>query len=123
MLVKLCSGSTIMISEMNYAILRVQKLKTNTAVRGSLKHAFRDQPTPNADPSREDDNSHLGASSVEEAMSKYKGRLPEKVRTNGVRCIEYLMTGSPEQMHSMSRKEQDAYFKDCMEWLKQKQTM
>ena len=109
-----------MISEMNYAILRVQKLKTNTAVRGSLKHAFRDQPTPNADSSMEAENSHIGAASVEEAISKYKGKLPEKVRKNGVRCIEYLMTGSPDAIHGKTRKEQDAYFSDCLDWLKEK---
>ena len=105
---------------MNYAILRVQKLKTNTAVRGSLKHAFRDQPTPNADSFLEDENSHIGAASVEEAMSNYKGRLPEKVRKNGVRCIEYLMTGSPDAIHGKTREEQDAYFSDCLDWLKEK---
>ena len=105
---------------MKYAILRVQKLKTNTAVRGSLKHAFRAQDTPNADPSLEGENQHFGASSVEEAMSNYKGRLPEKVRKNGVRCIEYLMTGSPDAIHGKSREEQDAYFSDCLDWLKEK---
>ena len=105
---------------MNYAILRVQKLKTNTAMRGSLKHAFRAQDTPNADPSRESENSHHGADSVNEAMAKYKDRLPNKVRKNGVRAIEYLVTSSPEKMHSMSRAEQDAFFADSLDWLKKK---
>ena len=105
---------------MNYAILRVQKLKTNTAVRGSLRHAFREQNTPNADPSKDHENSHIGAGSVDEAMKAYKARLPEKVRKNGVRCVEYLMTASPEKMTDMSRDEQDAYFKDSLDWLKEK---
>lgn len=105
---------------MNYAILRVQKLKTNTEVRGSLRHAFRAQDTPNADPSREHENTHSGADSVEEAMKAYKARLPEKVRKNGVRCIEYLMTASPEKMNELSRDKQDAYFEDALEWLKEK---
>lgn len=105
---------------MNYAILRVQKLKTNTAVRGSLKHAFRDQNTPNAIDSLKGENSHIGASSVEEAMGNFKGRLPEKVRKNGVRCVEYLMTASPEKMDSMTREQQDGYFSASLEWLKDK---
>jgi len=97
--------------------MRVQKLKTNTAVRGSLKHAFRTIDTPNADPSREGENTHIGAQSQEEAMTAYKELLPDKVRKNGVRCLEYLMTASPEKMNEMNREEQDAYFKDCRAWL------
>jgi len=112
--------STIGIVVMNYAILRVEKLKTNTQVRGSLKHAFRAQATPNADPSRESLNTHIGADSVISAMEAFKGRLPEKVRKNGVRCIEYLMTASPEKMGEMSKSEQDAYFDDSLKWLKEK---
>ena len=105
---------------MNYAILRVQKLKTNNAVRGSLRHAFREQNTPNADPARLDDNSHIGAKDVASAMAAYKERLPDKVRKNGVRCIEYLMTASNEKMADMNRGEQDAYFKDALGWLREK---
>ena len=105
---------------MNYAILRVQKLKTNTQVRGSLKHAFRAQNTPNADPSREDQNTHIGADSVQTAMEAYKEKLPEKVRKNGVRCIEYLMTASPEKMTEMTKTEQDGYFESSLNWLKKK---
>lgn len=105
---------------MPYAILRTQKLSTNTAVRGSLKHAFRAQNTPNADPSRAEENTFSGAASVEEAMGKYEGKLPQKVRENGVRCIEYLMTGSPEHLAKMSRDDQDAYFSDCLKWLEKK---
>ena len=37
---------------MGYAILRTQKLKSPVAVRRSMKHAFREQDTPNADPER-----------------------------------------------------------------------
>jgi len=105
---------------MNYAILRVQKLKTDTAVRGSLKHSFREQNTPNADPERQDDNTHIGAGDVKEAMKAYKERLPEKVRKNGVRCVEYLMTASPEKMNDMTREQQDAFFKSSLDWLKEK---
>ena len=101
----------------SYAIMRVQKLKTNTAVRGSLKHAFRAIDTPNADSSKLGENSHYGAGSVGEGMNAYKGLLPEKVRKNGVRCLEYLMTASPEKMQEMSREQQDAYFNDCKQWL------
>ena len=100
--------------------MRVQKLKTNTSVRGSLKHAFRDIETPNSEESRRVDNSHHGAESTEEAMKAYKELLPEKIRKNGVRCLEYLMTASPEKMNELTKEQQDAYFKDCRNWLEEK---
>ena len=41
---------------MGYAILRTQKLKSPVAVQRSLKHAMREQDTPNADPAKTPDN-------------------------------------------------------------------
>jgi len=105
---------------MKYAILRTQKLKSTTAVRRSMKHAFREQDTPNADESRSPDNTHIGAQDVLEGMEKLEARLPEKVRKNGVLCIEYLMTASPEAMAGKSKAEQDAFFGDSLEWLRDK---
>ena len=105
---------------MAFAILRTQKLKAAVAVRRSLKHAFRAQDTPNADPTRLGENSHLGANSVDEAMKAFQNRLPEKIRKNGVLAIEYLITGSPDGMNSKSRRDQDAYFTDALAWLKER---
>ncbi|WP_423842049.1 MobV family relaxase [Aeromonas hydrophila] len=105
---------------MAFAILRTQKLKAAVAVRRSLKHAFRAQNTPNADPARLKENSHLGANSVEEAMAAFQQRLPEKIRKNGVLAIEYLITGSPDGMNSKRRRDQDAYFADALAWLKER---
>lgn len=105
---------------MGYAILRLQKLKAGVAVRRSLKHAFREQETPNADPERLSDNSHLGAANVEEAMQRFQERLPAKVRSNAVLAVEFLVTGSPEAMAGKSKVEQDAYLHDALDWLKQR---
>lgn len=105
---------------MKYAILRTQKLKSAVAVHRSMKHAFREQETPNADESRTPENTQIGAANVAEAMERFAARLPEKVRKNGVVAIEYLMTASPEAMQAKSRKEQDDYFRDALEWLKER---
>ena len=105
---------------MKYAILRTQKLKSGHAVRRSLMHAFREQDTPNADASRTPENSHFGASDVGEALERFNARLPDKVRSNAVLAIEYLMTASPEAMQGKSQKEQDAYFADALKWLETK---
>lgn len=105
---------------MGYAILRLQKLKSGVAVRRSLKHAFREQETPNADPTRMRDNTHLGAGNVDEALQRFNARLPDKVRKNGVLAVEFLVTGSPEAMAGKSRAEQDRYFADALDWLRER---
>ena len=102
---------------MKYAILRTQKLKSGQAVRRSLTHAFREQDTPNADPSKTPDNTHIGPKDVDAALDRFNARLPDKVRKNAVLCIEYLVTGSPDAMKAMTRQQQDAYFADALKWL------
>lgn len=105
---------------MGYAILRTQKLKSVVAVRRSLKHAFRDQDTPNADPARVLDNTHIGANGTDEALAKVAALLPEKRRSDAVLCIEYLVTASPQDMAGKSREEQDAYLMDSLEWIRKR---
>lgn len=105
---------------MNFAILRTQKLKSGQAVRRSLKHAFREQDTPNADPDRTPQNTLIGAGNTREALEKFNGMLPDKVRSNAVLAIEYLVTASPDAMQSKSREQQDRYFSDALKWLQQK---
>lgn len=86
----------------------------------SLKHSFRTQDTPNADPELLSNNTHIGAETVGEGMAAFRERLPDKIRKNGVLCVEYLVTASPEIMKSMDRISQDAYFDDALQWLKDK---
>lgn len=106
--------------KMGYAILRTQKLKSGQAVRRSLTHAFREQDTPNADPDRTAENSHIGAENVQDALERFNARLPDKVRKNAVLAIEYLITASPEDLHGKTRQQQDAYFDDALHFLRQK---
>ena len=102
---------------MGYAILRTQKLKSKQEVRRSLKHSFRAQETPNADPDRTPENTHIGAEDTLDALQKIDARLPDKIRKNGVLVIEYLITASPEDMQGKTRAQQDAYFSDAHQWL------
>jgi hypothetical protein len=105
---------------MGFAVLRTQKLKSGIAVRRSLAHAFRERETPNADASRTPDNTHIGAADVDTALERFNARLPDKVRKNAVLAVEYLITASPEDMRGKSREEQDAYFRDGLDWLKRR---
>lgn len=102
---------------MGFAILRTQKLKNKASISRSFKHAFREQNTPNADPKRTPENSHLGAHSSRSAMQKLEQQLPEKIRKNAVLAIEYLVTASPDDMHAKNTSEQNQYFSDALRWL------
>lgn len=101
-----------------YAIMRTRKLKTDGNVGASLAHAWRDRETPNADQSKTPENYHTGANSRAEAFAKYRTLLPEKVRKNGVRCIEYLVTYSPGALRKPEDK--SAYFNAALDWLRAK---
>ena len=104
----------------HFAILRVQKLKSAVAVHRSMKHSFRAQDTPNADAELTHLNEHFGAHSVAEGMAAFRSRLPESFRKDAVQAVEYLITASPEAMQGKPKSEQDAYFRDSLEWLKQR---
>ncbi|WP_020560819.1 MobV family relaxase [Thiofilum flexile] len=104
---------------MGYAILRTQKLTHRNSIHRSLKHSFRAQDTPNADPTKTPLNTHLGADSVSEALNNIEARLntQEKIRKNAVLAIEYLITASPEAMNKKSLEEQNSYFQGTIDWL------
>lgn len=120
----MCSESTLLpaprIDGMAYAILRTDKLKSVIEVQRSMQHAFREQETPNADKEKTPDNTHIGASNVDEAMRAFKDRLPEKYRKDAVLAIEYLVTASPEGMKAKTREQQDAYFDDALNWIRER---
>lgn len=101
----------------NFCIMRVKKLKQNANVGASIQHALRLRETPNSDITRTDENWCNFKGSPEEqlkaAMSVYKSKLPEKVRKNGVRAVELMMTASPESFKKMSATQ---YLNACDNW-------
>ena len=112
----------------NFIIFRAEKHKSAIGLRNSLKHAMREQPTPNADPERLDDNHYftlqngdeLGAKTVDEAMKAYESKLPAKVRKNAVHCLEFLVSGSPEQMAKLTREQQINFFASATNYIAKK---
>ena len=111
-----------------YQIVRVQKLKSMVSIQRSVKHSFRTQTTPNADPEKKRENNVIGlkkgAKSMseleEQAMQKLKDRMPTKLRKNGVLCVEHLVTASPEFFDKKSREEQNEYFIKSLQFFKKK---
>ena len=101
---------------MPYAILRTAKLKTNGSIGASLDHNYRERKTHNADPLLTPNNEHA-LSSKDEAYNAILERLPENVRKDGVRCIEYMITASPEFFTQNTKQTQDEYFRAAKDWL------
>ncbi|KAF3722104.1 MobV family relaxase, partial [Escherichia coli] len=99
---------------------RCKKLAKMGNVAASLKHAFRERDTPNADASRTPDNEHMAATSTDAAMGKLRDRLPEKRRKDAVLCVEYVMTASPEWWKSASSQQQAEFFDRSRKWLADK---
>ena len=53
-------------------------------------------------------------------MQNIKMRWPDKIRKNGVRLVEFLVTASPDAMNAKTRAEQDAYFADALKYIQDK---
>ncbi|WP_322874027.1 MobV family relaxase, partial [Acinetobacter baumannii] len=102
-----------------YAILRTAKLKSFGEIGGSLSHNYRTRPTPNANPIRTPDNHH-SASRPDLVMDGIKQRLPDKVRSNAVLCLEFLITASPEWSGWQDQKQEADFFKRSVEWLEKR---
>lgn len=103
---------------MAYAILRTAKLKTAGNIGGSLSHNYRTRETPNA----VDERTHLNVHSLPTAelvKSAIEDRLPEKVRSNGVLCIEYFIGASPEYF-DQGDADGSRYFETAKKWLEDK---
>lgn len=102
-----------------YAILRTAKLKTLGNVAASLAHTYRQRHTPNADPDQALANEHSHSRQAQ-AVAALRELLPQQRRKDAVLAIEYFVGASPEWFEGKSRREQDAYFRDALAWLRQR---
>jgi len=105
---------------MPYAILRTKKLKSMGALARSARHTYREQDTPNADPSKIHLNEAAGKIGANEIVQALEMLLPGKRRRDAVIAIEYMITASPEafQRHGGTLGDYGSgYFEDALEWL------
>jgi len=101
----------------NFAILRVQKVKTMSSMAARGRHNFREQDTPNADPEMLGKNLVVGAKSTDEMLKAISDLMPTKRRKDAVIGLEYLITASPEHFASGN---QLGYFNEAVAWLEAK---
>lgn len=105
---------------MAYAIMRCEKIKNMGRLGGSFLHAFRERETLNADSTRTAGNVDYFARNAEEAMTRAKLTLPEKIRKNGVIAVEYLFTASPEWFKTATSAQKKEFFDRSVDWLAEK---
>lgn len=86
---------------MEYAVCRVEKIKTRAALGARAAHNLRANPTaaPHADPARKGQNKTAGAQTVDAvqtALDKRLSSLAKPPRSNAVLAVELMLTASPE---------------------------
>lgn len=107
----------------NFAIVRVAKLPSYRAIASSAQHAFRERDTPNADPDKLKLNNVMGAASSEALIAVVRSRIAEldQAQPQGVKCVEYLITASPEAFRGLyGPLLEDDYFSESLEWIRRK---
>lgn len=100
--------------------MRCTKLATGGSLAASLSHCYRERETHNADDARTPQNTHFGASSTAEALTRMRELWPEKRRKDAVLAVEYLFTASPEWWETSPPEQREEFFRRSLGWLKEK---
>ena len=104
----------------NFAIMRFEKICSLNEVTRSLRHIFREQDTPNADPARGELNENLITkitTCAEQSINLMKERikrLDKPPRSNAVLAIELIFTASPDAMSTLTLTQRRLNFKDSV---------
>jgi len=101
---KLHGKEKIAVLTMAYSIIGIKKLHTVQELGAASAHNERTRETRNADPVRRQDNERLRGSG--DLCADVQARLDAagivKVRSNGVRAVEHMLTASPEWFQAAS---------------------
>ncbi|TVQ66200.1 MAG: hypothetical protein EA373_13550 [Oceanospirillales bacterium] len=81
-----------------YCIMRIEKHKSRGNTGGATSHNFRERETPNADPSLEHLNIHIGGQNSVEVFQKLNARLAEidEIHPNAIEVVEVFVQASKE---------------------------
>ena len=110
---------------MGMAILRVKKLKHYANIAASLEHCFRERETHNADGSRTNQTRHYFLTTTDEALEYFRANIPETVngkkrRADAVRCIEFVLTASPDFFKAASKGTKEEWINRSVGFLENK---
>ena len=105
----------------NYCIMRFEKHKSRGNTGGATSHNFRERETPNADPTLEHLNMHIGAQNSAEVFEKLKIRLAEidEKHPNAIEVVEVFVQASKEAyIENGGTVDARAYLQDSLEHFK-----
>jgi hypothetical protein len=97
----------------NFNITRTKKLKDNSKITEAVEHNFRLREQPNIDSTRTKMNQTLinsldadllNAGSFQKKLNDHYSKLGIKVRSDNVRCLEFMTTASPEFFDGRSQE-------------------
>lgn len=99
---------------MAYAIIRAKKLTTGGQMGGMQRHNDRSNEVKNVDEDLTHLNYNYSKYGTNNILKDVNTRLEEanvKVKSNSVRCIEYLITASPQAFENLNKiKREDGSF-------------
>lgn len=98
-------------------VLRMNKLKTISQIRGRAVHNFRERHTLNAEESLKPKNINGGCITAQSVVEKFKELMPSKIRKNAVLGIEYVITAKKAYFNEDPKRGQD-YLKAALEEFK-----
>lgn len=105
---------------MSKAIFRLEKIKTNDAIRKSSAHNFRFQKVENADANKLKDNVVLKKPASTNLLKAFNNKIEsEKITVRNsqtVKMLDLFFSASPDFFQNMSKKKSVKYFKDCVQW-------
>lgn len=98
-----------------YAIIGTKKLKTYGNIKGSLMHMMRERETLNSNGQENDILlPPMSFDKIKEEIEQYKGRA------NSVKCLELMLTASPEFFVGKSEAEIQEWERASLLWAQQK---
>lgn len=110
----------------NFAIIRVERLKTMGNVKASALHTFREIETGNAISEKFADNEFVGAKDAEGVYQAVSARIDkiEKKDKQATRCLEFFISASPEQFAENGalhdQESQQRFFDESLNFIKNK---
>lgn len=107
---------------MGYQVIRMTKLQEKD-LPGIESHMMREHPSKtNIDIDYERSKDNVVLVDAGNLKEKVQTRIDElhlkRCRKDAVKCVDFLVTGSPESMKAMSEKQQQQYFEKSLKWLK-----
>jgi regulator of replication initiation timing len=107
---------------MGYQVIRMAKLQGKD-LAGIESHMMRKHPSKtNIDIDYERSKDNVVLVDAGNLKEKVQARIDElhlkRCRKDAVRCVDFLVTASPESMNAMSEKQQQQYFEKSLKWLK-----